>query len=434
MSTPKPGQIRCPTCHGSTPPASFCTQCGAPIPANARTRPRGFDRDELEERLRARRPEDVPYRRGAVSGEASDAGQPHSFQPFEPEPEDAFARHGSAAQPPRRIDNLPPQYETFDHGDPRHEPGDEQARYERPRGDEPRWPDRDLRHDEPRTREPHTPEPPLVAPLPPASAPLPPAGAAHAVDAAPSYAEPLYREPRYDEPRYDEPRYAQAPAEEPSPLPDDDEYLDDYDYPYDDPGYDEPRRSGGGPLMIIGFAALGLAALFAGVLLSGLFGPGAGVAADSPTPSATASIAAEATPTPGAASPTGSGSATSSDGPPVAFEDGFTAEAQPCADEPDSKDGCGSSGAQIAAGDKLWVWIGFTKGTNDDVLGITLVDTASGEAVADATYELAKLQAQADRFNGWLKFPFSGLVDGSYQIRVSRNGAPAAEAPFTVGG
>jgi hypothetical protein len=416
MSTPKPGQIRCPTCHGSTPPASFCTQCGAPIPTNARTRPRGFDRDELEERLRARRPEDVPYRRGAVSGEAPDGGHPHPFQPFEPEPEDAFARHESADEPPRHIDNLPPQYDASAYDAPRHdEPAYEPPRYEPPRhdqpGDEPRWPDRDLRHDEPRTS-----EPPPVAPLPPTAAPG------------------VGDQPRYEEPRYAEQRYAQAPAEEPSPLPDDDEYLDDYDYPYDDPGYDEPRRSGGGPLMLVGFAALGLAALFAGVLLSGLFGPGAGVAADSPTPSATASVAAEATPTAGAASPAASDGATSSDGPPVAFDDGFTAEAQPCADEPDSKDGCESSGAQIAAGDKLWVWIGFTKGTNDDVLGITLVDTASGEAVADASYELAKLQAQADRFNGWLKFPFSGLVDGSYQIRVSRNGAPAAEAPFTVGG
>ncbi len=186
--------------------------------------------------------------------------------------------------------------------------------------------------------------------------------------------------------------------------------------------------------MIVGFAALGLAALLAGVLLSGLFGPGAGVAADTPTPSATPSIAVEATPTPGAATPGPSSSATSSDGPPVAFDDGFTASAQPCADEPASNTGCDSSGAQIAVGDKLWVWIGFSKGTNDDVLGITLVDAGSGEAVADASYELAKLGAQSDRFNGWLKFPFSGLAAGSYEIRISRNGAPAAVTPFTVSG
>ncbi|HET8587615.1 MAG TPA: hypothetical protein VFM74_07045, partial [Candidatus Limnocylindria bacterium] len=106
---------------------------------------------------------------------------------------------------------------------------------------------------------------------------------------------------------------------------------------------------------------------------------------------------------------------------------------QPCAEEPTGPDGCGSSGAQVAAGDALWVWIGFKKGTSDDVLGISLVNTESGESVADASYELAKLQADGT-FNGWLRFSFSGMSAGSYQIRVSRNETPAAEASFEVVG
>ncbi|HEX2141811.1 MAG TPA: hypothetical protein VHK28_05970, partial [Candidatus Limnocylindria bacterium] len=67
--TPKPGQIRCPTCHRSTPPAAYCTQCGSPIPASARVRPRGMDRDELEERIRGRRPGEG-FRRGSAPDEA----------------------------------------------------------------------------------------------------------------------------------------------------------------------------------------------------------------------------------------------------------------------------------------------------------------------------------------------------------------------------
>jgi hypothetical protein len=86
MATPKPGEIRCPTCHRSTPPAAFCTQCGSAIPSDARIRPRGMDRDELQERIRARRSGGEPYRRG---GPADD--EP-GYERYEPEPEDVSAR------------------------------------------------------------------------------------------------------------------------------------------------------------------------------------------------------------------------------------------------------------------------------------------------------------------------------------------------------
>src|SRR5687768_876955 len=86
MATPKPGEIRCPTCHRSTPPAGFCTQCGSAIPPDARIRPRGMDRDELQERIRARRSGGDPYRPGASADE--DRG---GHQRFEPHGHDAEA-------------------------------------------------------------------------------------------------------------------------------------------------------------------------------------------------------------------------------------------------------------------------------------------------------------------------------------------------------
>ncbi len=104
MPTPKPGQIRCPTCSRSTPPAAYCTQCGSPIPVSVRARPRGLDREELEERVRGRRPEEAPFRRG-TEPDPSDV-----YQPFTPEPEDALAvreTEGSEPEPPR-VDNAPP--------------------------------------------------------------------------------------------------------------------------------------------------------------------------------------------------------------------------------------------------------------------------------------------------------------------------------------
>ena len=95
MATPKPGEIRCPTCHRSTPPATFCTQCGSAIPSDARIRPRGMDRDELQDRIRQRRSGGDPYRRGAAADDRS------GYARFEPDPNDANAARDPAAAVPR---------------------------------------------------------------------------------------------------------------------------------------------------------------------------------------------------------------------------------------------------------------------------------------------------------------------------------------------
>jgi hypothetical protein len=106
MPTPKPGQILCPTCHRATPPAAFCTQCGAAIPATAHARPRGMDRDELEERIRTRRPGEVTLRRGTQLEDDERPARASGYMPFVPEPEDAMAvREEEAAPPAANVDH-----------------------------------------------------------------------------------------------------------------------------------------------------------------------------------------------------------------------------------------------------------------------------------------------------------------------------------------
>ena len=384
MATPKPGQIRCPTCHGSTPPASFCTQCGQPIPASVLARPRGMDRDELQERLR-RRPPEGPYRRGALAVEGGAAAAGAFAQPFEPEPADELASRvpPEVAEAEPRVDNL--------------DPGSEAPVVEPPVDPIPsRWP-----RNAPKLPEaaPYRSEP-LIAVQPPVRSdePSPPAAAHPAVAAQPE-----------------------------------EEYFEGYDYTYDDAqsyDSDDGPASGASPLLIAGIIGLGLVALFGGVLLSGILGrvPGVGQASLTPTP--TASVSQPVTPKPTIeASPVPSGSAVASGGPPGTFADGFTASVQPCASSQMTRSGCVESGATLSGG-TVWVWAGFTNGTGNDVVGVTLVNKA-GTALQDTSLELSKINC-GQVCNGYLKFSFSGLAPGSYSLRVNRNGAPAAEAPFTV--
>jgi hypothetical protein len=177
---------------------------------------------------------------------------------------------------------------------------------------------------------------------------------------------------------------------------------------------------------------LGVLAIAVGAFISGVFSGGVAQATPSPTPSLTAvpsaSIAPTVGPSAGASSP---GSSNASNGSPVPFPDGFTARTQPCAEKPTSQDGCNSSGASVSGG-SVWVWVGFRKGNNSDVLGITVVD-AAGTTVGDGSKTLASIGC-GDSCSGWAWFKFGGLGVGNYTIHVNRNGQPAAEAPFTVTG
>lgn len=404
MSTPLPGQIRCPTCHRSTPPAAFCTQCGTSIPASARARPRGLDREELQDRIRTHRPGEAAFRRGSPVGDEYGHGQ-SPYQAFRPEPEDELILHGADAGEAGAapVDNTADGF-------------DDQS---------PALPSEDAG---------------VAAPL--AAAVTPPPTAA-AVTGAPSSANPS--PPREPQPvpwkRAPASHTAPAPAsrveqvEAPAPqwtAPDEPyEAAEPYDYRYRPGDYrDGQRGSGISPLAIGGFVLLGVLAIGVGVLVSGVFSGGVAVASPTPTPTATAvptgTLAPTGEPTP---SSSGSASAHPGNGSPLPFPDGFSARTEPCANEPASQDGCSSSGASVSGG-SVWVWVGFRNATDPDLLGVTIVD-ASGASVGNGSLALASIGC-GNSCSGWARFRFGGLSPGTYKIRVDRNGLPASEAPFTV--
>ena len=377
MATPKPGEIRCPTCHRSTPPAAFCTQCGSAIPSDARIRPRGMDRDELQERIRARRSGGDPYRRG---GPAEDLP---GYERYEPEPEDTRGR-----QLPRGDDR---RRDLFDEA-------------EAP-------PRRDLTRDDDDWAATVRPSSSTAAVPTPAPAPPPPA--------APETIE----------------------ADRPANVDnfDDAAYADDaYTYEYDDWEDTDRRRSGGGALAILGFLALGVLALIGGALLAGVFNEDPGVG-QNPTSTPIASASASARPTASATlEPTGAGTPAASPGAtgqptepgePVEFPDGFVVSAQPCLPGSAGTNGC-ESNAQTNAG-SLWAWVGFQNGTANDVIGAELIGP-DGASLTSGSIDLADIGCQPTCPGGWTYFPYSNLQPGAYEVRITRNGEPAGTMTFEV--
>jgi hypothetical protein len=381
MATPKPGEIRCPTCHRSTPPAAFCTQCGSAIPPDARIRPRGMDRDELQERIRARRTGGDPYRRGGAVDEER-AG----YERYEPDPIDARARRGRAAS--ERRHDLFEETGTAAGGAAAGAAGaGATGDLTRDRDDWDRAPTR-----------------PEAAPPPPAVAAAPPPAEAQ-IEEEPAYVDNF-----------------------------DDEAYEDEPYPYEYDEWDDARdrRSGTGAWAIVGFLALGVLALLGGALLAGVFSgdPNTG-AVPSPSTSATVAASLDASPSASAAAsgdasaaPSGSPAAS---GDPVVFPDGFRAEAQPCIPGSVTLDGCNSNGA-VNAG-QVEVWIGFQNGTGSDVIGATLV-SPDGSTV-DGSIDLSDIGC-TQACTGYTYFPFSGLEPGTYEVRITRNGEPAATTTFEV--
>ncbi|MGI8930665.1 MAG: hypothetical protein ACR2F5_05075 [Candidatus Limnocylindria bacterium] len=400
MATPKPGEIRCPTCHRSTPPAGFCTQCGSAIPVDARIRPRGLDRDELQDRIRARRSGGEPFRRGGASG-AEAAG----YERFAPEPEDEAARHSTSDAPrPDLLGEMPPHAPRrpaapvpFDAGsgrdDQRHAPD--------------RRPDLTREDDE------------RVAPAADSAAqdayarPVEPAPYLASVE---DYREPDARDTSQAD--YDEAGYAE-------------------DYEYTD-WQEEPRgrrSAGAGALAILGFLALGVLALLGGAVLAGVFSddPQTGQADTSPTAvvssSPLPSASAAATPEPSASEGTAPSEEPRASGGPIEFADGFVAEVQPCLPGSADVDGCDSNGA--ISGGALDIWVGFTKGNRQDVISAEII-RPDGTTVSGGTIDLADIGC-GDVCNGWTRFSIErGLQPGTYDILVTRNGTPAGESSFVV--
>jgi hypothetical protein len=389
MATPKPGEIRCPTCHRSTPPAGFCTQCGSAIPSDARIRPRGMDRDELQDRIRQRRSGGEPYRRGTSE-------EVYGYERFEPEPEDSQARR--ARQPgDRRQDVLVEGAAAASAA-----AGPEDPRVESLVPPiEPAWPDVTREADDwarPAAAAASAPPPPTTAP-PPSDVPI----------------EDLGHIDNFD----------------------DDAYADDaYPYAYDWEDTGERRSSGAGAFAILGFLALGVLALLGGAVLAGVFSgdPNTGAVDPTLTPSPTVSESLAPTPSPsvepsGVASGAPSSSAAPS-GAPVTFPDGFTADAEPCLPGTMRRNGTGCDSNGATNGGAVEIYVGFTNGNRSDVLGVELFGP-DGTSISRGSIDLGDIGC-GERCPGWSYFPFSGLGPGTYEVIVTRNGERADDISFEV--
>lgn len=347
-----------------------------------------MDRDELQERIRARRTGGDPYRRGGAPDERG------GYERFEPDPADARARR--TTQPNERRRDL----------------FDDAAGAAAPAATE------DL------TRERDDWARPAAAPTP-AAAPPP----------AYPYAPPPSDVPLGDEEDYAEPAYEEVGYAEPAHVDNyDDEAYDagDYRHTYDEWEEARGRRAGGGALAILGFLALGVLALLGGALLAGLFSGDANVGqvTDTPSPSASASasVAAIASASAAPSGTAGTSASPGASGEPVVFPDGFTAEAQPCIPGSANIDGCDSNGATNSG--SVWIWVGFKNGTDDDVIGVTL--TLPDGRTEDGSIDLAQIGCSPTCPGGWTYFPFSGLPPGTYQVEIARNGEHAGSTSFEV--
>jgi hypothetical protein len=385
MPTPKPGQIRCPTCHRPTPPAAFCTQCGAAIPASAHPRPRGMDRNELDQKIRQRRPGESSLRRGTPLDEAAARTSSSGYVTFAPELEDAMAlREADAEQPAANVDNTPADFD-------RSVPPPAPAQFEQPAAYEP------------------------------------PA------------AQPAY-EPQAYEPQAYEPQagYAQDEDQAPYGAPED-------AYPYPAAAYaggDGRRPGGSSALPIIGFIVLCVLALGVGAVLAGMLGGNGGVGQETVSPSVSQADQPSVEPSADASGSTpGQASATPepTDGP-ITFPDGAIFRVQPCASREMSfgqrdgelVDGCARDGSIITR-DTMWVWIGFKHANGDDNLVLTL--ESDGQTVDQQETELGTILNCPDSCDGYLVgAAYKGLEPGEYRLIVRRDGDFADSATFTVEG
>ena len=345
-----------------------------------------MDRDELQERIRARRSGGEPYRRGA--GAAGDASA--GYQRFEPDPADAGAARRAAQRTDQRSDYLDEAAAAAS------------AREVVPTREEGR-PDLTRERDEWGT----------------------PIGAGTAAGAAAASGEAWTPTPDEEGATY-----------EPEPLRADNYVEPEYDdeagaYPYEYDEWQEPERrsSGAGAFAILGFLALGVLALLGGAVLAGVFGGDPGLAQESPTPSLTASLAPEVSAVPSEAPSTDASAGPDSSqqpiasGDPVVFDDGASFEVQACATNEMSFDGCAQE-AEFFSGGSFVAWVGFSRASGDDTL--LLVLRQDGAAVADSEFVLGNSPfGCTSDCTGYARQGFTGLPPGEYTVELLRNGEPA---------
>jgi hypothetical protein len=358
-----------------------------------------MDRDELQERIRARRLGADPYRRGFAP-----EGEGPAYARFEQEPGDATARRdaGGGPEETRRVDHLD---EASEPPPLTREPDEEQAR----RGAD-RWQPDERRSDE-------------------AAAPPPP----------PAYAPPPYEGPGYQaEPHYEEAGpyaddYAAAPEGE-----------DEYAYAYEE--WDSGRSSGGGrsgAVAIIGFLALGVAALLGGAFLANLFSDGTATA-PTPTPAPTIEPVETATAEPppdetAAETAEATGSPAPGDGP-VTFPDGVIFQVQACASTGDMTfDGCVPEATSVTGG-TVYAWLGFglptaeSEPANGSDTLVLILRTADGSVVAqtEEPIVISDRVSCATTCAGYIYQGYASLSPGEYELILERNGEFADRATFTV--
>lgn len=369
----------------------------------------------------------MPFRRGSSSDDAPIEGSPNAER-FEPEPEDERIRRRRAAgaaaagaagiADDRRVDNTAPNF-------------DAQAEAARRRAQEEAAAAA-AQQDEANRR--------WARPADDTSSPFRRGQDAEATVApsAASDAEPVQAaEPAWPrEPRLEAPAAAAAAEPVAAPLPEVVDRFDDEAYDEPDPRYyyeTEERNEGIGIGAVLGIAALGVLALFVGIMLSGVFGDDDGVGQATPSPSAavvTPSTDLSAAPSQSAAVSASSSPApsASSSGGPQPFPDGFVADAQPCANPPNSPD-CGSSGARNNG--NVWIVVSFENGTASDVVGATVEQADGTEVAGGGSLPLADIGC-ASSCKGYTYFAFQNLENGTYTVNVTRNGEPASETGFTV--
>ena len=233
---------------------------------------------------------------------------------------------------------------------------------------------------------------------------------------------------------------------EPQRSGDDPVYVDNYDdaaeydeagYPYEYEEWDDGRdnrSSGAGAFAILGFLALGVLALGLGAVFAGVLGgdPNTGGVDPTLTPSPErpgerhAERRGERQPQhrrerdPSTSPP--------ASGEPVVFPDGFTAETQPCIPGSAGTQGCGSN-ARSNSGN-VWIWVGFEKGTSDDVIGAEIIGP-DGTTVGTGSIDLSSIRCGRS-CNGWTYFQFGNLAPGSYEVEITRNGDLAGITSFEV--
>ena len=350
-----------------------------------------MDRDELQDRIRARRSGSDPYRRGGVPDEGTG-----SYQRFEPEPEDSQARRSQRPGEQRRdvLDESAAATAAAAAAAAAAAPAAAAPPSERP--------------DITRESEDWSERPSLVPPLPPSDP----------FEAAPP--------PSIDEPAYVD-NYDDAGGVD-----------EGYAYEYDD--WDdgrERRSSGAGAFAILGFLALGVLALLAGAVIAGVFNSDPNTGGLDPTLTPSPSIQESVTPSESAsAAPSSDASAGPSTSPaasgePVVFPDGFTAVAEPCLPGTIRRDGSGCDSNAATNSGSVEIYVGFRSGSSDDVIGARIFGP-DGNQVYDGSVDLGDIPGCGNVCNGWTYFQVGNLDPGTYEVAITRNGDLAGTTSFEV--